>query len=151
MATASTGPASSSRRRTCGCAAWNAATAGTTIDGQPKRTSPGAAHRRARVALQRGDLLGHRRLRVVERIPHVYVVTSETPARWLATSTGHQFASFAEALSTPAAEPTLPTDVEIDPAHAAAVAARHGIELLAAPGMLPRASSSSPRRELRDD
>ncbi len=73
-------------------------------------------------------------------VPHVYVVTSETPARWLGTSTGHQFASFVEALSTPAAEPTLPTDVEIDPAHVAAVAARHGIELLGPPGMLPQAA-----------
>ena len=73
-------------------------------------------------------------------VPHVYVVTSETPARWLGTSTGHEFASFVEALSTPAAESTLPTDVEIDPAHVAAVAARHGIELLGPPGTLPQAA-----------
>jgi quercetin dioxygenase-like cupin family protein len=65
-------------------------------------------------------------------IPHVYIVTSETPARWLGTSTGHQFASFVEALSIPAPTATLPTDAEIDPAHVAAVAARHGIELLGA-------------------
>ena len=76
-------------------------------------------------------------------VPHVYVVTSETPARWLGTSTGHQFASFVEALSTPAAEPTLPTDVEIDPAHVAAIAARHGIELLGPPGMLPQAAGDA--------
>ena len=73
-------------------------------------------------------------------VPHVYVVTSSTPARWVGTSTGHQFASFVEALSTPAAEPALPADVEIDPAHVAAVAARHGIELLGPPGMLPQAA-----------
>jgi quercetin dioxygenase-like cupin family protein len=76
-------------------------------------------------------------------VPHVYVVTSETPARWLGTTTGHQFASFVEALSTPAAEPTLPTDVEIDPAQVAAVAARHGIELLGPPGMLPQAAGNA--------
>ena len=76
-------------------------------------------------------------------VPHVYVVTSSTPARWLGTSTGHQFASFVEALSTPAAEPTLPTDVEIDPAHVAAVAARHGIELLGPPGTLPQAAGNA--------
>jgi len=73
-------------------------------------------------------------------VPHVYVVTSSTPARWLGTTTGHQFASFVEALSTPAAESTLPSDVEIDPAHVAAVAARHGIELLGPPGTLPQAA-----------
>jgi quercetin dioxygenase-like cupin family protein len=72
-------------------------------------------------------------------VPHVYIVTSESPARWLGTSTGHQFASFVEALSTPAANPTLPSNVEIDPGHVAAVAARHGIELLGPPGMLPEA------------
>jgi quercetin dioxygenase-like cupin family protein len=76
-------------------------------------------------------------------VPHVYVVTSSTPARWLGTTTGHQFASFVEALSTPAAEPTLPTDVEIDPAHVAAVAARHGIELLGPPGTLPQAAGNA--------
>jgi quercetin dioxygenase-like cupin family protein len=76
-------------------------------------------------------------------VPHVYVVTSATAARWLGTSTGHQFASFVEALSTPAATPTLPSDVEIDPGHVAAVAARHGIELLGPPGMLPEAPGLS--------
>ena len=76
-------------------------------------------------------------------VPHVYIVTSETPARWLGTSTGHQFASFVEALSTPAANPTLPSDVEIDPGHVAAVAARHGIELLGPPGTLPEAPDLS--------
>jgi quercetin dioxygenase-like cupin family protein len=76
-------------------------------------------------------------------VPHVYVVTSSMPARWLGTSTGHQFASFVEALSTPATEPTLPTDVEIDSAHVAAVAARHGIELLGPPGTLPQAAGNA--------
>ena len=72
-------------------------------------------------------------------VPHVYVVTSTTPARWLGTATGPQFATFVEALSTPAAEPTLPTDVGVDPAHVAAVAAAHAIELLGPPGALPQA------------
>jgi quercetin dioxygenase-like cupin family protein len=76
-------------------------------------------------------------------VPHVYVVTSSTPARWLGTTTGHRFASFVEALSAPAAEPTLPTDVEIDPAHVAAVAARHGIEFLGPPGTLPQAAGNA--------
>jgi quercetin dioxygenase-like cupin family protein len=70
-------------------------------------------------------------------VPHTYVVTSSAPARWLGTSTGQQFASFVEALSTPAPEPTLPSNVEIDPGHVAEVAARHGIELLGPPGALP--------------
>jgi len=72
-------------------------------------------------------------------VPHVYVVTSSTPARWLGTSTGPQFATFVQALSTPADRPILPIEVEIDPAHVAAVAARHGIELLGPPGALPQA------------
>ena len=71
-------------------------------------------------------------------VPHVYVVTSETPARWIGTTTGGQFASFVAELSTPAAAPGLPEAPGIDPAHVAAVAARHGIELLGPPGMLPR-------------
>jgi mannose-6-phosphate isomerase-like protein (cupin superfamily) len=70
-------------------------------------------------------------------VPHVYIVTSKTPSRWLATSTGRQFAGFVEALATPAAQPGLPRDVEIDSAQVAAVAALHGIELLGPPGMLP--------------
>lgn len=41
-------------------------------------------------------------------------------------------------LSTPAAAPGLPEAPDIDPAHIAAAAARHGIELLGPPGMLPR-------------
>ena len=45
------------------------------------------------------------------------------------------------ATSAPAAEATLPTSVQIDPAHAAAAAARHGIELLGPPGTLPQAAS----------
>jgi quercetin dioxygenase-like cupin family protein len=72
-------------------------------------------------------------------IAHAYIVTSDTPARWLATSTGHQFASFVQELSTPAVRPILPTDVEIDPGRVAAAAARYGIELLGPPGTLPQA------------
>ena len=72
-------------------------------------------------------------------VPHTYLVTSTTPASWLGTSTGPQFATFVQALSTPAARPALPSDVEIDPEHVAAVAARHGIELLGPPGTLPQA------------
>lgn len=37
-----------------------------------------------------------------------------------------------------AAAPGLPEAPGIDPAHVAAVAARHGIELLGPPGVLPR-------------
>lgn len=70
-------------------------------------------------------------------VPHVYRVTSRAPARWLGTTTGGQFAAFVGELSTPAAAPRLPEAPDIDPAHVAAVAARHGIQLLGPPGMLP--------------
>jgi mannose-6-phosphate isomerase-like protein (cupin superfamily) len=71
-------------------------------------------------------------------VPHVYVVTSETRARWIGTTTGPQFASFVAELSTPAAAPTLPEAPDIDPAQVAAVAASHRIDLLGPPGTLPR-------------
>ena len=71
-------------------------------------------------------------------VPHVYRVTSRAPARWIGTTTGGRFAAFVAELSTPAAAPRLPDPPDIDPAHVGAVAARHGIELLGPPGMLPR-------------
>lgn len=71
-------------------------------------------------------------------VPHVYIVTSDAPARWIGTTTGGQLASFVAELATPAAAPRLPEAPDIDPARVAAVAARHGIELLGPPGMLPR-------------
>lgn len=78
-------------------------------------------------------------------VPHVYVVTSDVPARWIGTTTGGQFASFVVELSTPAAAPRLPEAPDIDPGRVAAVAARYGIELLGPPGMLPPASSRPPQ------
>ena len=60
-------------------------------------------------------------------IPHTYEV-HDRPARWLVTSSPAGFERFvlaAAALETP------------DPEALAAVAARHGIEILGPPGMLP--------------
>src|SRR5215831_1220478 len=67
-------------------------------------------------------------------IQHVYGVTSDTNARWIATTTGPGFAAFVREMSSPAPQATLPVDPQIDPAHVAAVAAEHGIEILGPPG-----------------
>ena len=70
-------------------------------------------------------------------VPHTYEVTSPEPARWLAISTPSGFDRFAAEISEPAEAEELPREVTIDPAHVAHVAARHGIEILGPPGMLP--------------
>jgi quercetin dioxygenase-like cupin family protein len=70
-------------------------------------------------------------------VPHVYEVTSDEPARWLALSTPAGFEAFVAELSEPADTDELPSDVSIDPEHVAATAARHGIDLLGPPGTRP--------------
>jgi quercetin dioxygenase-like cupin family protein len=69
--------------------------------------------------------------------PHVYVVESEQPARWLALSNGG-FDRFVEEVSVPASEATLPTEPHMPPPEELTViAARHGIEILGPPGTMP--------------
>jgi CheY-like chemotaxis protein len=70
-------------------------------------------------------------------IPHVYVVESEIPARWLAISSGG-FVRFVEEVSVPASERALPAEPHLRPPdELAAIAARHGIEILGPPGTMP--------------
>jgi quercetin dioxygenase-like cupin family protein len=69
--------------------------------------------------------------------PHVYVVDSDVPARWLATS-GGGFDRFVMEVARPAKHDGLPpADSLPDPAVIAEIAARHGIEILGPPGTLP--------------
>jgi quercetin dioxygenase-like cupin family protein len=70
-------------------------------------------------------------------IPHVYVVESEIPSRWLAISSGG-FVRFVEEVSVPAGKRTLPVQPHLPPPDELAVtAARHGIEILGPPGTMP--------------
>jgi hypothetical protein len=71
-------------------------------------------------------------------VPHTYRVTGAEPARILATSSTGVFARFVTALGTPAPRRELPVlagppDVE----RLGRLAAKHGIELLGPPGMVP--------------
>ena len=74
-------------------------------------------------------------------IPHTYRVESDRAARWLAVCTPGEFERFVVAASRPAERPELPppheppTEEEI--AAVAALAAKHGIEVLGPPGTLP--------------
>jgi len=70
-------------------------------------------------------------------IPHVYKVTSPGPARWLAATTGAGFARFVRDVAVPAKTATLPVDPQFDPEDIAAISARHGIEIIGPPGILP--------------
>jgi quercetin dioxygenase-like cupin family protein len=70
-------------------------------------------------------------------VPHVYVVESDEPARWLTISNGG-FDRFVEEVGVPASEPVLPSDPSMPPPdELTAIAARHGIELLGPPGAMP--------------
>jgi mannose-6-phosphate isomerase-like protein (cupin superfamily) len=70
-------------------------------------------------------------------VPHVYVVESGQPARWLTISNGG-FDRFVAEVSVPASEPTLPTQPDLPPPdELIAIAARHGIEILGPPGTMP--------------
>jgi quercetin dioxygenase-like cupin family protein len=70
-------------------------------------------------------------------VPHVYVVESEQPARWLAITNGG-FDRFVEELGVPAQSDGLPVEPHM-PAHEelVAIARRHGIMLLGPPRQLP--------------
>lgn len=73
-------------------------------------------------------------------VPHIYVVTSDRPARWLAMTTPAGFEDFVAEVSRAAPAATLPPPPEEPPdiAAVAAIAAAHGVELLGPPGMSPR-------------
>ena len=68
-------------------------------------------------------------------VPHRYEVTSDADTRWLVLTAPGRFDGFVRELSRPAEAQTLPPSPEGPPSpaeleHLAAVAARHGIELL---------------------
>lgn len=70
-------------------------------------------------------------------VPHVYRVESER-ARMLAVGTPAGFADFVREVSDePEADRFPPLGREHDPARLAEVAARHRIELLGPPGVMP--------------
>jgi quercetin dioxygenase-like cupin family protein len=70
-------------------------------------------------------------------IPHLYVVESGQPARWLTVSNGG-FDRFVEEVSVPAERGGLPIEPHTPaPDELAAIAARHGIVILGPPGQLP--------------
>jgi quercetin dioxygenase-like cupin family protein len=70
-------------------------------------------------------------------IPHAYRVESEE-ARWLAVSRPAGFATFVLAASEPAGYDGVPSaDRSVDMEALLAVAAEHGIEILAPPGTTP--------------
>jgi hypothetical protein len=72
-------------------------------------------------------------------VPHTFRVTSETPARWLVVSSPAGFEAVVDEYGEPAGADELPVlDAPPDVARLVAVAARHGIEILGPPGMLPR-------------
>jgi quercetin dioxygenase-like cupin family protein len=72
-------------------------------------------------------------------VPHAYRVDSEL-ARWIVLCAPAGFGRFVRALSDPAPAAELPpADRVVDPTRIAAVAAEHGIEILAPPGTLPSA------------
>jgi len=71
-------------------------------------------------------------------VPHTFRVSGPGPARWLVTSAPAGFEAFVREYGEPAARDELPVlegppDVE----RLVATAARHGIEILGPPGMLP--------------
>jgi quercetin dioxygenase-like cupin family protein len=70
-------------------------------------------------------------------VPHVYRIESER-ARWLVVGTPDGFADFVrEVADEPEGDGLPPLGREHDPARIGEAAARHGIELLGPPGMLP--------------
>lgn len=70
-------------------------------------------------------------------VAHVYEVTSESPARWLATCSPAGFERFLAAYGEPAAQLRLPDPAPLDVERLERLAVEHGIELLGPPGTLP--------------
>jgi mannose-6-phosphate isomerase-like protein (cupin superfamily) len=72
-------------------------------------------------------------------VAHTIRVTSDAPARWLVVSSPAGFEAFVTELGVPAAAEELPVlDSPPDVERLVSVAARHGIEILGPPGLLPR-------------
>jgi len=72
-------------------------------------------------------------------VPHTFAVTSAAPARWLVVSSPAGFEAFVDEYGEPARADALPVlDAPPDVERLVAVAAKHGIEILGPPGMLPR-------------
>lgn len=70
-------------------------------------------------------------------VPHVYRVESGR-ARWLVATTDGGFAAFVEEMSVPAEhDGYAPPGLMPSPAALGEAAARHGIEILGPPGLLP--------------
>jgi mannose-6-phosphate isomerase-like protein (cupin superfamily) len=71
-------------------------------------------------------------------VPHVYRVESER-ARWLAAVSPSGFDEFVREISEPAECDDLPPEGRVhDVSRVGAAAARHGIEILGPPGVLPQ-------------
>jgi mannose-6-phosphate isomerase-like protein (cupin superfamily) len=71
-------------------------------------------------------------------IPHTIRVSSPGPARWLLTSSPAGFEEFVREFGEPAQRDELPVlDGPPDVERLVATAARHGIDILGPPGMLP--------------
>jgi mannose-6-phosphate isomerase-like protein (cupin superfamily) len=71
-------------------------------------------------------------------VPHSYRVESEDRMRCLVATTSGDFASFVREMSIPAEdEGFAPPSLLPAPSELAEAAARHGIEILGPPGMLP--------------
>jgi mannose-6-phosphate isomerase-like protein (cupin superfamily) len=80
-------------------------------------------------------------------VPHTFRVTSASPARMLVTSAPARFDAFVRDLGEPAASDDLPVlDGPPDVERLIATAARHGVEVLGPPGLLPAqlAASTAP-------
>ncbi|MEA2324886.1 MAG: hypothetical protein QOD81_4736 [Solirubrobacteraceae bacterium] len=85
------------------------------------------------VVLRPGDFLNAPR-----GVAHTFRVTSDAPARWLVTSAPAGFEAFVREFGDPAAADELPVlDGPPDVERLVRIAARHGIEILGPPGMLP--------------
>ena len=61
-------------------------------------------------------------------VPHTYRVTSETPARFIVTSSTGEFAAFVQAYGVPAERPELPEPAAPDVERLGRLAAEHGID-----------------------
>jgi quercetin dioxygenase-like cupin family protein len=97
------------------------------LDGEVTLHLPGRALR-----LGRGDAAFAPR-----GVPHAYRVESQT-ARWVVAGTPAGFADFVREVSDePESDGFPPAGRDLDPARLAEAAARHGIELLGPPGMVP--------------
>ena len=71
-------------------------------------------------------------------VAHTFRVSSPQPARMLVTSAPARFDAFVRELGEPAAREELPVlDGPPDVERLVAVAAKHGVEILGPPGMLP--------------